>query len=543
MGLAESRPRSSFSSPRVRFTPLKNESASSYSCNEISMESMEVSGVHLRDKAAANDDDDLSSEEEDDSKEHLTSDIISDEAPPLLSRWRLVVLNIGWFGTFYMYLFLSLQIVPAQLRAFVGDGAKAKDLGFLVAGGGLLTLLVSPAVGLASDRLRFRYGRRRPFMVVGTGLVILFLLGCALVGPHDESVLESNVNKESNKTECYNAHALMKRRCNFSDDSVTTKDYHSGKLGLYITFYLLGMGSYTCATMPYSGLVADMTHPSLRGFASGVMGALQLLGSLFAAVTGAFVPDIGFVWAFVIIMLVFGGSMGISVFSVTERKILTTPPKLKFTTVLAAYVEPLKNWDFFWVFFTRFLMQMGVGTALGFLQYWVEDMIVLPKYGGSCMSPITAVSILFLPLLIVAAIFSVLGGIASDKLKRRKVLVITAAFSMAVGAGLAAGLPYFVVAAITAVLFGAGFGTYLSVDFALLMDVLKNKQDHAKDIAVWHQALVLPQTFATLIGGLVVSTLNHSSCEHGLGYIVLFILTALYFFLSALFVTCIKKVR
>ena len=27
-------------------------------------------------------------------------------------------------------------VVPAQLRAFVGDGAKAKDLGFVVAGGG-----------------------------------------------------------------------------------------------------------------------------------------------------------------------------------------------------------------------------------------------------------------------------------------------------------------------------------------------------------------------------------------------------------------------
>ena len=38
---------------------------------------------------------------------------------------------------------------------------------------------------------------------------------------------------------------------------------------------------------------------------------------------------------------------------------------------------------------------------------------------------------------------------------------------------------------------GAGFGTYTSVDFALLMDVLKNKQDHAKDIAVWHQVPML----------------------------------------------------
>ena len=37
---------------------------------------------------------------------------------------------------------------------------------------------------------------------------------------------------------------------------------------------------------------------------------------------------------------------------------------------------------------------------------------------------------------------------------------------------------------------GAGFGIYTSVDFALLMDVLKNKQDHAKDIAVWHQVCI-----------------------------------------------------
>ena len=57
------------------------------------------------------------------------------------------------------------------------------------------------------------------------------------------------------------------------------------------------------------------------------------------------------------------------------------------------------------------------------------------------------------------------------------------------------------------------------------------------------QALVLPQTFATLIGGLVVSNLNESDCEDGLGYIVLFALTALYFFVSGVFVMCIRSVR
>lgn len=365
MGLTESRSRNQFSSPRVRFTPLRNERNEN---SEITME--EVAEIDLSGKTGA-DDEDVSSEGGDDMKEQLTSrnnkitrfTEVESEIP-LLPRWRLAVLSIGWFGALFMYLFLSLQIVPAQLRAFVGDDAKAKDLGFMVAGGGLITLIVSPAVGMASDRVRSRFGRRRPFMVIGTILVMVFLVACAIVGPHDQSVLESNVNKESNDT-CYDADSLKDRRCNSSNNDYITKDYHSGRLGLYVTFYLLGMGSYAVATMPYSGLLADMTHPSLRGFASGVMGSLQILGSLTAAVVGSFVQDIGLFWAFIIIIVVFGGSMGITVFSVRERRIMTRPPRLKLTTILAAYVQPLKNWDFFWVFFTRFLMQMGVGTALG----------------------------------------------------------------------------------------------------------------------------------------------------------------------------------
>ena len=54
---------------------------------------------------------------------------------------------------------------------------------------------------------------------------------------------------------------------------------------------------------------------------------------------------------------------------------------------------------------------------------------------------------------------------------------------------------------------------------------------------------MLPQTFATLIGGIIVSSLNASDCEHRLGYIVLFVVTALYFFVSGVFVMCIRKVQ
>lgn len=53
---------------------------------------------------------------------------------------------------------------------------------------------------------------------------------------------------------------------------------------------------------------------------------------------------------------------------------------------------------------------------------------------------------------------------------------------------------------LVAVVFGLGFGTYTSCDFAMILDVLPNEADRAKDLAVWHQALVLPQLIATPIG-------------------------------------------
>lgn len=60
---------------------------------------------------------------------------------------------------------------------------------------------------------------------------------------------------------------------------------------------------------------------------------------------------------------------------------------------------------------------------------------------------------------------------------------------------------------------GIGFGAFQSVDFALVMDVLPEEQEKAKDIAVWHQALVLPQALATPIGGLVLDLFERVNCQ------------------------------
>lgn len=90
---------------------------------------------------------------------------------------------------------------------------------------------------------------------------------------------------------------------------------------------------------------------------------------------------------------------------------------------------------------------------------------------------------------------------------------------------------------------GLGFGAFQSVDFALVMDVLAEDADKAKDIAVWHQSLVLPQALATPLGGFVLDLFEKVNCHIGLGYIILFIMASVYYTLSGIFVFKIRRAR
>ncbi|KAH3869719.1 hypothetical protein DPMN_032889 [Dreissena polymorpha] len=75
------------------------------------------------------------------------------------------------------------------------------------------------------------------------------------------------------------------------------------------------------------------------------------------------------------------------------------------------------------------------------------------------------------------------------------------------------------------------------------MDVLPKDRDKAKDIAVWHQALILPNALATPIGGFILDYFQSVNCELGLGYVILFSVTAVYFSLSGIFVTRINLAK
>eukprot|EP00118_Oscarella_pearsei_P019271 m.203746 g.203746 ORF g.203746 m.203746 type:complete len:207 (+) comp39632_c1_seq7:1266-1886(+) len=193
-------------------------------------------------------------------------------------------------------------------------------------------------------------------------------------------------------------------------------------------------------------------------------------------------------------------------------------------------------------------MQMGLSTVVGYLQYWFQDVVPIP---GS-RTPESAVAMAMLPMLICAAITAVIGGYLSDRFHKRKPFVLTASLVMSSCCALLAALPSFYLAITTASIFGLAYGCYISVDFALVVDVLPDKKDTAKDMAVWHQALLLPQLIATPIAGFLLDHVQAASlpgsshalgCSIGLGYIVVFAVSGIYLLLSGVFVLRIKTVK
>jgi len=89
-------------------------------------------------------------------------------------------------------------------------------------------------------------------------------------------------------------------------------------------------------------------------------------------------------------------------------------------------------------------------------------------------------------------------------------------------------------------LFGTGNGAFLAVDFAIVLDVLPSVRDSARDMAVWHASLVLPQLLATPIAGTLLDACQtlgkRADPSSTLGYTVIFVLAAAYFVPGTVFI-------
>jgi MFS family permease len=192
--------------------------------------------------------------------------------------------------------------------------------------------------------------------------------------------------------------------------------------------------------------------------------------------------------------------------------------------------------NFYLVLVTRALVTMGIYSVFTFFQYFLGDVVGVARPEEQASFLIGIIIATGIPTSLVAGALSDRWGrkplvyLSGGLMALASIVFIAVAFAPSVAFTFAVGA-----------LFGVGYGAYQAVDWALAVDVLPGGENAAKDMGIWHVALVLPQVLAPAATGLVLTALKERSLLAG--YTVVFVLTAAWFVLGTVFVQRIRSVR
>ena len=201
--------------------------------------------------------------------------------------------------------------------------------------------------------------------------------------------------------------------------------------------------------------------------------------------------------------------------------------------------SPRRAPDFSWVVLTRMLVMVGIYTVQYFIFNYMLYVVHAPE-------PTNATTIFFVLVTLTALISTVIAGRASDRFGRKRMVYVSEP-SWPSSAQCSSSRLFvspnnlLLIAYGAATIFGLGYGAYISVDWALVADVLPDEKTFARDMGVWNIALTLPQVFATVLGAWFIA-LGTALVSQQFGYTLLFVWFVVFCVLGTITVRYIKGV-
>jgi Na+/melibiose symporter-like transporter len=398
----------------------------------------------------------------------------------IMTPRELLALSFLWFPVNMFWTAMLTSLLPHRVQDIVGNEVKGEYLGYISLAGAIATTVIQLVVAPLSDACASRWGRRHPFVFWGITLSLAAVLGFSL-----------------------------------------TQNFPLLMLSFFGVQLFLNV-----ANGPYQALMPDNIHPSQQGIASAYMGGALLIGQLLGALSLFLRESIGTLGILLIIYVLLVVGMIVTLRYVPDRP---APPEeqLPFGEAMAklADIRVKENPDFFGLLYSRFFINLSQATVVSFLLYYLQDAVGLGEKGTTRFQPF---------VLLTATLAGLVGTlIAGAMLKRmtKKRVVYCACAALASAAlffGVANGKAFVLV---LAVLFGAGWGTFQAVDWALAVNLLPDG-GAARYMAVWHVCMTVPQVIAPLFGK-VADVLNRQY-GHGYGWRAAMFSTVIYLVIGTL---------
>ena len=415
-----------------------------------------------------------------------------------VSRFRAVdYIKISLFGFAIAALWSSLHTIVLQVRLldFVPESSKNTYLGYLTFTGLILAMLVQPIAGAISDRSGFGWGRRRPFILLGTLLVLMLLPGIVLA-----------------------------------------RNY----VAIFVVYCLLQISSNT-AHGPYQGFIPDLVPAGKLGLASGVKTMFEILGGIallfpIALFMNRYSAGQGGSWLWLglgmpaIVLLV--AMVATTVTVKEERRVATSQMSLSATLYKTFKIDVKASPGFIWFLASRLFVVMAYATLQTFAFYFLKDVVGLAD-PASATAKYLIVTVAGTLVLVYPA------GLLSDKIGRKPVVI----FAGVLGA-LGIVLIFMFQHSLTSVvlcggLVGMSFGTFMSTNWALAVDLVPPGEE-ARYLGLTNLATAGGAALARLMGPVIDF---YNAAGPNLGYSVMLLGCFICFIVGSVLVLGVKKRR
>ena len=372
--------------------------------------------------------------------------------------WFVLGIMLGQLGIFIALMgpaTVSIQIKASQLASSPAEAASITA--FAVAPGALAAVIFNALGGRISDRSTSRFGRRRPWLIVGA---LGMLVGLALIALAPGAALMA-------------------------------------------VGWFLAQAAGNLALAAYVASISDQLSPAQYGRASGLVGIASNLAVMIATWLASVLTG-NMIALFLVPGLI--GMVLVLVFAFMLPEPVLRENRLPFNLrelVLTFWRNPVKFPDFGLAWGGRFTIILASFMFTTFRVLYMENHLGLEP-GDAVRAVATGVTI----YTVTSMVASLLAGWLSDLLGRRKILVAASILIFGLATYLLLHADTVTAFYVVEAIMGLAYGTYIAVDLALVLEVLPDREQAGKDMGVFNIANALPQSLAPAFGGFLLANLG-----------------------------------
>ncbi len=482
-----------------------------------------------------------------------------------MSWYDHITINLCWLGLNVASGVITPVLLPYLVVLFVPPEFKNTYLANVRVVGLAAAMMVQPMAGMVSDRSTLRWGRRRPYILGGTMLDLLFLLLVAsstlFVGSEFDGFFQDTFSINTAYAVLIAGVVLLQVSSNVAQGALqglipdlVPEDQRGRSSGfkavmellpVFVVLFIgplvdagrvwLTVGIASAALLVTMSITVAFAHEEpLREKPTGGIGErvlrLAALTIIFVAVTRAAV------WMVQASGTVSGRldtAVGLQAAVVGLAGLLGMAGSIFVGVYLSAWIgigrEAHQQTSFIWWVINRLLFLAAVGSIQGFALYYLSDVHHIPDPAAMTTKLLAVVGLFLLPS-------ALLGGYLADRVGRKRLVAYS---GLIAGGGtlllLFAGSVPLVL--ISGCIVGIGTGTFMATNWALGTD-LAPPQEAGRYLGISNLAGAGAGIVGAGIGGPMADSLN--ALRPGLGYVVIFAVYGALFFLSTATLTLVR---